>query len=103
MDDHEKKDQEIEAVREDSVTADNLEKAAHRNGSRICGDLSRLKNHIKNVENRQKHVKMCVVCGEMAYSVVSSVATKPCTFPLKNGSSPETTASWITTTRFFWA
>ena len=51
------------------MTAGDLEKVARGNEYRICGDLSRLKNHIKSVENRQKHVNMCVVCGEMAYSI----------------------------------
>ena len=71
-----KKDQEIEAVSEDLVTAGELDKAACGNGSGICGDLSRLNKHIKSVENGQNHRKTCVVCGEMAYSVCKLCGNK---------------------------
>ena len=78
-----KNDQEIEAVREDSVTAGDLEKASRRNGSQICGDLSRLKKHIKSVENRRKHGNKCVVCAEMAYSVCKLCGNKDMHFFLQ--------------------
>ena len=87
-------------MREDSVTAGNLEKAARGNGSRICGDLSRLKKHIKSVENGRKNGKTCVFCGDMAYSVCKMCGNKAIHFFLKKKSALERTASWITTTRF---
>ena len=88
-------------MREDSVTAGNLEKAAHRNGSRICEDLVRLKQHIESVENVQNHRKACVVCVEMAYSVCSMCGNKAMHFFPKKGIATERTALWITTKRFF--
>ena len=69
-------DQEIEAVREDLVTAGDLEKTARGNGSRICIDLSQLKKHLGSVENGRKHENTCVVCGDMAYSVCKMCGNK---------------------------
>ena len=57
------------AMTDDSVTVGDLKKAARGNTSRICGDLSLLKKHIKSVVSGRKHGKTCVVCGEMAYSI----------------------------------
>ena len=39
--------------------------------------------------------------GIWCIPVVSCVAIKPCTFPLRKASAPERTASWITIMRFF--
>ena len=39
--------------------------------------------------------------GILRIPVVSCVAIKPCTFPLRKASAPERTASWITIMRFF--
>ena len=88
-------------MREDLVTAGDLEKAARGNGFRICGDLLRLKKHIESVDNGRKHRNMCVVCGEVVYSVCKMCGNKDIHFFLKKGSAPERTASWINTTRFF--
>ena len=80
-----KNDQEIEAGKEDLVTAGDLERAAHGNGSRICGDLLRLKKHIESVDNGRKHRNMCVVCGEVVYSVCKMCGNKDIHFFLKKG------------------
>ena len=37
--------------------------------SRLCGDLDRLHQHLKSCKTGKKHPKLCVVCGEKAYSV----------------------------------
>ena len=39
--------------------------------------------------------------GILRIPVVSCVAIKPCTFPLRKASAPERTALWITIMRFF--
>ena len=88
-------------MREDSVTSDDLEKAARGNGSRICGDLLRLKKHLESVDNRQNHGKTCVVCGKMAYSICKLRGNKAMQFFLEKGSAPERTALWIATMIFF--
>ena len=37
--------------------------------SRLCGDLTRLKKHIKSSKHSLKHPKVCKVCGVDAYSM----------------------------------
>ena len=76
LDNHEKNNQEIEAVREDLITAGDLEKAARGNGSWIYRDLLRLKKNINSVENGRNNGKTCVVCGEMVYSVYKLCGNK---------------------------
>ena len=44
-------------------------KTGRGENSRLCGDLSRLKAHIKSCKHALKHPKACKVCGEDAYSM----------------------------------
>ena len=68
---------------ESLVTVRDLKKATRGNKDQIYGDLSRLKKHLNSVDTGRKHEKTCVVCGNIAYPVVSCVEIKPCTFPLE--------------------
>jgi hypothetical protein len=36
--------------------------------SRLCGDLTHLQNHINSAQTAMKRPKVCVICGEKAYS-----------------------------------
>jgi hypothetical protein len=53
----------------DQVTKRDLHVASQGPKARLCGDLSLLKKHIDGVSTGRKHPKICVVCGEQAYSV----------------------------------
>ena len=44
-------------------------KTGRGENSRLCGDLSRLKKHIKSAKHSIKHPKKCKVCGGDAYSM----------------------------------
>ena len=99
-----RKDSErVEVMTESLVTLGDLKKATRGNKARICGDLSRLKKHLDNVDNKRKHGKTCVVCGDIAYSFCKLCDNKAMQFFLRKGIAPERTASWITTIRFFLA
>ena len=59
----------------ESVKARILQKEFNRaesgrgDNSRFCGDLTRLKKHIKLAKHSLKHPKVCKVCGGDAYSM----------------------------------
>ena len=61
---------------ESSVTVGDLKKATRGNKAQICGDLSRLKKNIDNMENRRKHGKTCVVCEEIVYPLCKLCGNK---------------------------
>ena len=47
----------------------NRSESGREENSRLCGDLKRLKKHIKSFKHSLKHPKVCKVCGGDAYSM----------------------------------
>jgi hypothetical protein len=62
-------EQQPTTTENDQVTKKDLQVASRGPKARLCGDLSLLKKHIEAVATGRKHPKICVVCGEQAYSV----------------------------------